>query len=293
MKSLNVKEREGLIEKQNNKLSIRRQCELLSVNRSSLYYISKEFNTDNSLNNIISTLHHKFPFYGHRRVCKYLNDRLGIDVNIKKVIRIRKDLNIRTIYPAPNTSKPKKMHKKYPYLLQNLKIEKKNQVFSTDITYIRVKNKGWIYLVAVIDWYSRYILSYEISISMENDFCIEALKKALSIGKPEIFNTDQGSQFTSNEFLKVLETEKIKISMDSKGRALDNIICERFWRSTKYEDVYLNEYNTVQEARVAIDDYIKFYNKERIHQSLDYYTPEEVYFQKEKVFDPSNIKNNS
>lgn len=293
MKSLNTKEREGLIDKQDNNLSIRRQCELLSVNRSNLYYISKEFDTDNSLKNIISNLHYKFPFYGHRRVCKYLNDRLGIDVNIKKVIRIRKDLNIKTIYPTPNTSKPKKMHKKYPYLLQNMKIEKKNKVFSTDITYIRVKNKGWIYLVAVIDWYSRYILSYEISISMENDFCIEALKKALSIGKPEIFNTDQGSQFTSNEFLKVLETEKIKISMDSKGRALDNIICERFWRSTKYEDVYLNEYNTVQEARIAIDDYIKFYNKERIHQSLDYYTPEEMYFQKEKAFDPSNIKNNS
>jgi putative transposase len=208
---------------------------------------------------------------------------MGFIVNIKRVRRIRNKLKLYTIYPKPNLSKAKKEHKKYPYLLKDLKIERVNQVWSTDITYIKVKNKGWIYLVAIIDWYSRYIISHEISITMEVDFCINALNKALKIATPDIFNTDQGSQFTSHNFLEILEEREIKISMDSKGRALDNIRCERFWRSLKYEEVFLTEYNFVKDAKVSIRNYIPFYNNERIHQSLNYYTPYEIHNGKENL----------
>jgi putative transposase len=221
--------------------------------------------------------HQKTPFYGHMKTTQVLR-RMGFEVGWKKVRSIRKYLGIRAIYPKPNLSKPRKQTNKYPYLLKGLDIVRVNHVWSTDITYIRIRGKGWIYLVAVLDWYSRYILSFEISVSLENSFCVEVLEHALKQNSPAIFNVDQGTQFTSEEFLDVLRRRSIAISMDGQGRALDNIRCERFWRSVKYEEVYLKEYETVADARQGIKEYIQFYNHERIHQSLNYYTPHEIFF---------------
>jgi putative transposase len=273
----------AFVDRNDLELSVRKQCEILGVNRSTLYYEPKEKNPNNiEIKDAIRLAYVKYPFYGHRRVAKLLK-RMGFGINSKKVRRLRKELSLRTIYPKPNLSKPKKEHKKYPYLLNGLDIARPNQVWSTDITYIRIKGKGWIYVVAVIDWFSRYILSFEISVSLDIDFCLAALRDALKMGNPEIFNSDQGSQFTSDEFIGILEKQSIRISMDSKGRALDNIRMERFWRSLKYEEVFLKEYETVKEAVAAISAYVAFYNEERIHQSLNYYTPHEIYFGKENV----------
>ena len=187
---------------------------------------------------------------------------------------------IEAVYPKMNLSKRNQAHKVYPYLLKGVEITKTNQVWSSDITYIRMA-QGFVYLVAIIDWFSRYILSWKVSISLDSDFCIEALEEAIEqYGQPEIFNTDQGSQFTSNNFIGVLTKREIKISMDGKGRALDNIFIERFWRSLKQEKIYLIILNTVKEAKNAITDYITFYNQKRMHQSLDYLIPEQVYLTK-------------
>ena len=257
--------------------SLRQQCNILDINRSSLYYKSVQPGTyDIALEKAVRYQHLKTPFYGHIKTVKVLK-RMGFEIGWKKVRSIRNRLGIKAIYPKPNLSKPRKEHIRYPYLLKGLDINRANQVWSTDITYIRIKGKGWVYLVAVIDWYSRYILSFEISITLENAFCLRALQDALVIATPEIFNTDQGSQFTSEEFLDLLKDAGGRISMDSKGRALDNIRCERFWRSVKYEEVYLKEYETVEQAIYAIQEYIAFYNHERIHQSLEYFTPHEIY----------------
>lgn len=257
--------------------SLRQQCNILDINRSSLYYKPVQPTPyDIALENAVRYQHLKTPFYGHVKTAKVLN-RLGFDVGWKKVRSIRNKLGIKAIYPKPNLSKPRKEDVRYPYLLKGIDINRANQVWSTDITYIKIKGKGWVYLVAVIDWYSRYILSFDISITLENTFCVSALQDALLIAIPEIFNTDQGSQFTSEEFLNLLKEAHVRISMDSKGRALDNIRCERFWRSVKYEEVYLKEYETVEQARQAIREYIAFYNHERIHQSLDHFTPYEIY----------------
>jgi len=199
------------------------------------------------------------------------------------VRRLRKQFKIKALYPKPDLSKANKEHKKYPYLLEDISINRPNQVWSTDITFIRIKGKGWVYLVAIIDYYSRYIVAHEVSITLEVEFCISALQEALLEKKPEIFNSDQGSQFTSLEFTGVLSDQDIKISMTGKGRCLDNVLIERFWRSLKYEEVFLAEYLTVQEAKKKIAEYINFYNHERIHQSLDYYTPHEIYYGIEKL----------
>lgn len=211
---------------------------------------------------------------------------MGWKVNRKKVERLRKALGLVTIYPKPNLSKPRQDHKKYPYLLKDLEIICVNQVWSTDITYVRIKGRGWVYVVAVLDWFSRYVLSFEISISQEVDFCLLALETALQRGTPEIFNSDQGSQFTSNEFVEILEGKEIKISMDSKGRALDNIRTERFCRSLKYEEVFLKEYESVNEAKESIKDYIQFYNNERIHHKKisEPSLKKEVFIEKQKYF---------
>jgi len=186
-------------------------------------------------------------------------------------------MGLEAIYPKPNLSKAAKAHKIYPYLLRNVTIDRVDQVWSTDITYIRL-NHGFIYLVAVIDWFSRYVLSYEFSTTLDTDFCLKALLEALKVGTPEIFNTDQGSQFTSDAFTGILKKAEISISMDGRGRALDNIFVERLWRSVKYERVYLHNYETVREAVRDIGVYFEFYNNERPHMSLDYQTPAEVYF---------------
>lgn len=220
----------------------------------------------------------RHPFYGTRRLTAWLR-REGHRVNIKRVKRLMREMGIEAVYQKPKLSKALAEHKKYPYLLKNVTIAHPDQVWSTDITYIRMKH-GFIYLTAIIDWFSRYVLSFEVSTTLDTGFCIEALEKALNISKPEIFNTDQGSQFTSEAFTGCLKASDISISMDGRGRALDNIFVERLWRSVKYEEVYLKEYESVKEAVTGLNSYFDFYNKERGHQSLKYQTPYEVYINK-------------
>lgn len=207
---------------------------------------------------------------------KWLREQ-GHIVNHKRVERLMAKMGIKGIQPKRNLSKPSKEHKKYPYLLRNVEITHPNHVWSTDITYIRLR-QGYLYLVAIIDWYTRYVLSWEISNTLDTEFCISALEKALTKGKPEIFNTDQGSQFTSLAFTSALEDRNIQISMDGKGRAIDNIFIERLWRSVKYEEVYLKDYETVLDAIRGLNSYFEFYNNERYHQSLNYLTPASVYY---------------
>jgi putative transposase len=200
----------------------------------------------------------------------------GMDVNRKRVSRLMGLIGIEAVYPKPRLSRPGEGHKIYPYLLRGVRVDRINQVWSTDITYIRMA-QGFVYLVAVMDWFSRYVLSWRLSLTMELDFCIEALKCALRRGRPEIFNSDQGSQFTSEKFTDELAARQISISMDGRGRCMDNIFIERLWRSLKYEEVYLKDYETVTEARAGIERYFRFYNQDRLHQSLDYRTPATIY----------------
>jgi len=267
-----------LIEKDNSEISISRQCELLSLSRSTVYYKNVEKDDSNiKLMNIIDEIYTESPFYGRRRITKHLNKVLAIDINVKKVRRLMKVMGIEAIYPKKNLSMPNSQHKKYPYLLSGVDICRVNQVWSTDITYIRLK-QGFVYLCAVIDWYSRYVLSWKLSNTMETTFCLEALVDALKLGKPDIFNTDQGSQFTSHEFTNALLSNEIKISMDGKGRVFDNIFVERLWRSVKYENIYPNSYETYLDTRSGLLKYFNFYNNDRLHQSLNYETPKSVYF---------------
>lgn len=217
------------------------------------------------------------PFYGKRRIRILLNQN-GYPAGVKYVRTLMRKMGLQAICPQKRTSIPNRAHKVYPYLLRDVKIQSPNHVWSTDITYIRLLH-GFMYLVAVMDWYSRYVLSWKLSISMEKEFCIEALEEALSKGLPSIFNSDQGSQFTSPDFTGRLEKKEIQISMDGKGRCLDNVFTERLWRSVKYEEVYIKKYATPQEALIGLKEYFQFYNYERPHQSLNYKTPAQIYFQ--------------
>jgi len=260
-----------------NDLPITRQCELLSLHRSTVYYRPQDVSEmDLKLMRRIDEMHLKRPFYGSRRIRDWLQDE-GHDINRKRVQRLMRQMGIRALYPKPRTSKPGKDHKIYPYLLRDLVIDRPNQVWATDISYIPMA-KGFVYLVAVIDWYSRKVLSWRLSNSMDTDFCVDALEEALGrYGCPDIFNTDQGAQFTSEAFTDVLKEAGIDISMDGKGRWIDNVFVERLWRSVKYEEVYLKAYETVAEARAGIDTYFQFYNSERRHQSMNRQTPDQVY----------------
>jgi putative transposase len=225
----------------------------------------------------ILMIHNELPFYGCRRIRYELRFRFSLSVSKNKINKFMWRLGIRAIGPKPNTSKPMKEHKKYAYLLRNITIDQPNQVWSTDITYIETK-KGFCYLVAIVDWYSRAILSYRISNTMEVNFCIDALNEAIAkYGAPLIFNTDQGSQFTAASFIDVLIANNINISMDGKGRATDNVIIERFWRSVKHEDIFPNEYRTMEEVINGVAKYIDFYNNRRPHSSLGYRNPMKVY----------------
>jgi len=258
-------------------LPVTRQCQLLNLNRSTVYYppmgVSDE---DLKLMRLIDEIHLKRPFYGSRRIRDDLQD-LGYLVNRKRVQRLMRKMGIMALYPKVNTSRPGKGHKIYPYLLRGLTIDRPNQVWATDLTYIPMA-KGFVYVVAIMDWYSRKVLAWRVSNSMDADPCVEALEEAISrYGTPDIFNTDQGSQFTSDAFTGVLKEADIKISMDGKGRWVDNVFVERLWRSLKYEEVYLKAYDTVAEARLGIGNYFRFYNRERRHQSLDRQTPDQVY----------------
>ncbi len=258
-------------------LSIAKQCRLLSLSRSTYYYNPAPISDDDlELLCQIDKIHLKLPFFGSRRIKDALWD-LGHTVNRKKIQRLMRLLAITAIYPKRRTSNPDKAHKIYPYRLKGLKIDRPNQVWCTDITYIPMA-RGFLYLVAIMDWHSRKILSWRLSNTMETEFCIEALKEALHhYGTPEIFNTDQGAQFTSEEFTGVLKASGIIISMDGKGRWVDNVFIERLWRSLKYEEVYLKAYDTVPEASKNIGDYFLFYNHRRRHQALDRLTPDEAY----------------
>ena len=257
-------------------ISMRRQCELLGMNRSGLYYQPVGESEENlRLMRLLDEQYTRTPFYGSRRMVEWLGTR-GFEVNRKRVSRLMELIGIEAVYPKPRLSQPGEGHKIYPYLLRGVGVERVNQVWSTDITYIRMA-QGFVYLVAVMDWFSRYVLSWRLSLTMELDFCVEALKCALRRGRPEIFNSDQGSQFTSEKFTGELEVRKIAVSMDGRGRCMDNIFIERLWRSLKYEEVYLKDYQSVSEARAGIQKYFRFYNQERPHQSLEYRTPAAIY----------------
>lgn len=253
-----------------------RQCEILDVNRASYYYVplgESAFNL--KLMRLIDEQYTKTPFYGSPRMTAWLQKQ-GYAVNHKRIERLMEVMGLQAIYPKPNLSKPAPGHRIYPYLLRDVKIERVDQVWSCDITYIRMA-QGFLYLMAVIDWFSRYVLSWSVSISLEADFCLEALDRALHRGKPQIFNTDQGSQFTSDAFTGRLLKAGIAVSMDGRGRALDNIFIERLWRTVKYEEVYLKSYESVPQAIASLRTFLHFYNEERLHQSLGYSTPAEIY----------------
>ena len=258
-------------------LSMRQQTELLGLNRSSLYYHPKGISDYNiQLMNLLDDQYTKTPFYGVEKMTRFLKEA-GHQVNVKRVRRLLRMMGLEAIYPGLNVSKANAEHKIYPYLLRHMVISRCDQVWSTDITYIKLR-QGFVYLMAIIDWYSRYVLNWKISTTLEAEFCIEALKETLEYGKCEIFNTDQGSQFTSTGFTQELLSADIKISMDGRGRALDNIFVERLWRTVKYENIYLKEYESVQDVKAGLDDYFKFYNEKRYHQSLGYKRPTDVYF---------------
>jgi len=253
-----------------------RQCQLLDVNRASYYYTPLGESAYNlHLMRLLDEQYTKTPFYGSPRMTAWLQKQ-GYAVNHKRIERLMEVMGLQAIYPKPNLSKPAPGHRIYPYLLRDVKIERVDQVWSCDITYIRM-TQGFIYLMAFIDWFSRYVLSWSVSISLEVDFCLQALDRALRRGKPEIFNTDQGSQFTSDAFTGRLQKADIAISMDGRGRALDNIFIERLWRTVKYEEVYLKSYESVPQAMSSLRAFLHFYNEERLHQSLGYSTPAAIY----------------
>jgi len=281
------KERKTLLDTKLN-LSVNKQCKLLSISKSSLYYQTKKpFSTGEEIKllNAINNIYSDFPSYGYRRITKQIQLN-GYNVGKKLVKKAMKYMGIEALYPKPKTTTANKEHYKYPYLLKDFRndagqvvIDRANKVWSTDITYIKLE-KGFVYLAAVIDWHSKKILSWKLSNTMDNTLVMSVLKEALSrYPKPEIFNTDQGSQYTSKEHTGLLKKYDIKISMDGKGRATDNICIERFWRSIKYEEIYLNEYKNLKVLRKAIEKYMDKYNAKRLHSAIDYKTPNEVYFE--------------
>lgn len=257
--------------------SVRRQCELLRVSRSGLYYEPVPVSADElALMKRIDELHLEHPFYGSRKLSFVLRQE-GRAANRKRIQRLMQVMGLEAMVPKPNTSKPHPEHAIYPYLLRGLSISRVNQVWATDITYIPMK-AGFVYLVAIMDWYSRRVLSWRVSNTLDSSFCVDALEEALAnFPQPDIFNTDQGAQFTADAFTNVLRTRGIAISMDGKGRCLDNVFVERLWRSLKYEEVYLHAYDSAAEARTGIGGYLAFYNERRPHQALGYQTPVAFY----------------
>lgn len=266
-----------MIDRAHSKLPISRQCALLGVSRASVYRRPRPVSAEDlRLMELIDRQYLARPYYGSRRMAAWLATQ-GHVVNRKRVQRLMRLMGLVAIYQRPNTSKPAPEHAKYPYLLGGLNIERANQVWCSDVTYIPMA-KGFVYLVAIMDWHSRAVLAWRLSNTLHADFCVEALEEALRwFGKPEIFNTDQGSQFTSTDFTDVLKAHGIKISMDGKGRCMDNIFVERLWRSLKYEEVYLHAYASVPQAKAGIGAWLHFYNEERLHQAHGYRTPRQVY----------------
>ena len=274
---MSIEEKRDCVDYGNQDITVSRQCELLQLARSSLYYQTQQVRQeDKHIMDKIDEIFTAHPIYGSRRMKATLLREHQLQVNRKKIQRLMRLMGIEAIYPKPNLSKKHPSHKIYPYLLRGLKISYPNHVWSLDITYIRLL-EGWIYLVAIIDWYSRYIVNWEISITLEIAFCLDVIDGGYKEAIPQITNVDQGSHFTSPQFTSKVEGYGSQISMDGRGRALDNIMIERFWRSLKYEQIYLHEYVNVEEAYRGIKDYVEFYNLRRPHQSLNYQTPYEVY----------------
>lgn len=281
------------IEPNHSQLSIVRQCELLGLARSSWYYQPVGESAENlALMRRIDEEYLRTPFYGSRKMTKLLG------VNRKRVRRLMRLMGIEAIYPKRRTTWPAAGHQIYPYLLRNVKVVRPNQAWASDITYLPMRH-GFLYLVAIMDWYSRYVISWRLSNTLTGSFCLEALEEALSHARPEIFNTDQGSQFTATAFTSRLEAAGVAISMDGRGRAIDNVFVERLWRSVKYEEVYLKDYSDGWEAESSLAAYFHFYDNERIHQALDYRTPAEVYGSKaqavrqratKKIFETARAK---
>ena len=269
--------------KDNEDMSMVEQCGLMELSRSSFYYEPVPYSEEElNLFNEIDVVYTDKPYYGHRKIWHELLRR-GLLIGRDRTLKYMQIMGLKPFYPHKGTSMPDKQHKKYPYLLKDMLICRPNQVWAADITYIRLA-KGFCYLVAIIDWYSKYILSYRISTTLDASFCVDALREAL--GKyptPEISNTDQGGQFTGMDYTEILLSQEIKISMDSKGRALDNVIIERFFRSLKHEDIYLKEYRCLAELKTGVAEYMFKYNHERLHEALDYRTPAEIYFARKEV----------
>jgi putative transposase len=271
-----------MVDRRHPSLSVVTQCRLLDISRSSIYYRPEGISEEDL--NIMKLIDHQYlatPFYGTRRMAARLKSK-GKKVNRKRARRLMSIMGLKAIYRRPRTSKPSIGHKIYPYLLRGMQITRPDQVWTADITYIPM-SRGFMYLVAIMDWYSRYVLSWKLSNTLDAEFCTEALREALSKGRPDIFNTDQGAQFTSEAFTGILEEHGIRISMDGKGSYNDNLFIERLWRSVKYEEVYLKAYQDGKEARAGIGNYFLFYNTQRPHQALGYRTPAEVFAEKVEV----------
>jgi putative transposase len=279
---LTVDAKRQLIETDHPQISLARQCDLVGLSRSTYYYQSQGESPENlHLMRLLDEKYTDTPYYGIRRMTAWLQSQ-GYPVNRKRVARLMHKMGLETIYPRHRLRQSHPGHRIYPYLLRGVPITQVNQVWSTDITFVRL-HSGFIYLVAVMDWFSRYVLSWAVSITMEVGFCLDALDQALGRAKPDIFNSDQGSQFTSLEFTERLAAAGIRISMDGRGRALDNVFVERLWRTVKQEEVYLKDYRTPREATQELDQFFVRYNERRQHQSLNYRTPAAVYFGTEKV----------
>lgn len=269
-------ERVAWIDRTDKELSLSAQTQLLGLNRTSLYYQPVSPSAEEiALKHRIDQLYTDHPYYGSRRITGQLK-REGLKVNRKAVMRHMHEMGLAAIYPGPNLSKRAHQAAIYPYLLSNITASYPNHVWGLDITYIRLR-QGWLYLVAILDWYSRYVLAWELDQTMQVGFVLEAMQRALRQAKPMICNSDQGSQFTSMPYINLLKEHEVQISMDGRGRALDNIFTERLWRTIKYEEVYLKDYSNPREARLSLTDYLQFYNERRIHQALDYQTPAELY----------------
>jgi len=269
----------ALVERDSTEVAVLVQCELLGLNRSGVYYQPQaSTGRELALKRRIDEVYTAYPFYGIRRITVQLRAD-GLLVNHKAVARHMQDMGIRAIYPGPNTSKRAYQHAIYPYLLRGLAIEQPNHVWGVDITYIRLRS-GWVYLCAVLDWYSRFVVSWTLDVTLDMGFVLDAMRTALSVAKPTICNSDQGSHFTSPFYTDLLRDAHVQISMDGKGRALDNIFTERLWRTVKYEEVYLKEYASPNDARNSLTAYFEFYNTKRLHQSLAYQTPAQIYFLK-------------
>jgi putative transposase len=263
-------------------LSIRRQCELLNLGRANWYYHPIEETADTAdtleLMRHIDQQYTRTPFYGSRRMAVYLNG-VGYEVNRKRVQRLMRLMGLEGVAPGPHTSRPHPAHAIYPYLLRGLVIDRPNQVWCTDVTYIPM-HRGFMFLVAILDWSSRYVLAWMVSNTQDTTFCLDALEQAFTHGCPAIFNSDQGCQFTSAAFTSRLEAAEVQISMDGRGRVFDNIFIERLWRTVKYEDIYLHDYRNGVDLERGVTTYFQFYNTDRPHQALDYRTPEQVHFEK-------------